>query len=75
VEQIAGIILGIGRWRCGAEVQLCAGDDGGESGSINSCCAGDGRMVIEIGNDRRIIVDAGVDAAALARVLAILESR
>jgi transposase len=34
-----------------------------------------GRMVIEIGKDRRIIVDAGVDAAALARVLAILEHR
>ena len=33
------------------------------------------RMVIEIGKDRRIIVDAGVDAAALARVLAILERR
>jgi transposase len=32
-----------------------------------------GRMVIEIGRDRRIIVDAGVDGAALARVLAILE--
>jgi transposase len=31
-----------------------------------------GCMVIEIGRDRRIIVDAGVDAAALARVLAIL---
>ena len=27
-------------------------------------------MVIEIGKDRRVIVDAGVDAAALARVLA-----
>jgi transposase len=34
-----------------------------------------GRMVIEIGKDRRIIVDAGVDAAALARVLTILERR
>jgi transposase len=34
-----------------------------------------GRMVIEIGKDRRIIVDAGVDAAALGRVLAILERR
>ena len=34
-----------------------------------------GRMVIEIGEDRRVIVDAGVDAAALARVLAILEWR
>ena len=32
-------------------------------------------MVIEIGNDRRVIVDAGVDAGALARVLAILERR
>jgi transposase len=31
-----------------------------------------GRMEIEIGKDRRIIVDAGVDVAALARVLAIL---
>ena len=34
-----------------------------------------GRMVIEIGRDRRVIVDAGVDGAALARVLAILERR
>jgi transposase len=34
-----------------------------------------GRMAIEIGKDRRVIVDAGVDAAALARVLAILEPR
>jgi transposase len=34
-----------------------------------------GRLVIEIGKDRRVIVDAGVDAAALARVLAILERR
>ena len=34
-----------------------------------------GRMVIEIGKDRRVIVDAGVDAAALARILAILERR
>ena len=34
-----------------------------------------GHTVIEIGNDRRVIVDAGVDAAALARVLAILERR
>jgi len=34
-----------------------------------------GRMVIEIGKERRVIVDAGVNAAALARVLAILERR
>jgi transposase len=32
-------------------------------------------MVIEIGKDLRIIVDARVDAAALARVIAILERR
>jgi transposase len=34
-----------------------------------------GRMVIEVGEDRRIIVDAGVDAAALERVLRVLERR
>jgi transposase len=34
-----------------------------------------GRMVIELGKDRRIIVDAGVDAAALARLVDILERR
>lgn len=34
-----------------------------------------GRMVIEIGAQRRIIVDADVDAEALARVLAVLERR
>jgi len=32
-------------------------------------------MVIEIGKDRRVIVDGDVDAAELARVLAILERR
>ena len=34
-----------------------------------------GRMVIVVANGRRVIVDAGVDAAALARVLAVLERR
>jgi len=34
-----------------------------------------GRMVIVVGRDRRVIVDAGVDAAALARVLQVLERR
>jgi transposase len=34
-----------------------------------------GRMVIVIANGRRVIVDAGVDAAALARVLEVLERR
>jgi transposase len=32
-------------------------------------------MVIVVGRDRRVIVDAGVDVAALARVLAVLERR
>jgi hypothetical protein len=32
-------------------------------------------MMIEIGKDGRVIVDAGVDAAARARVLAISERR
>ena len=34
-----------------------------------------GQMVIVVGRDRRVIVDAGVDAAALARVLQVLERR
>ena len=34
-----------------------------------------GQMVIVVGRDRRVIVDAGVDAAALARVLDVLERR
>jgi transposase len=33
------------------------------------------RMVIVIANGRRVIVDAGVDAVALARVLEVLERR
>lgn len=34
-----------------------------------------GRMEIVAHGGRRVIVDAGVDAAALARVLAVLEGR
>jgi transposase len=34
-----------------------------------------GQMVIVVGRDRQVIVDAGVDAAALARVLQVLERR
>jgi transposase len=34
-----------------------------------------GRMVIVVGKDHRVIVDAGVDATALARVLKVLERR
>jgi transposase len=33
------------------------------------------RMEIVVSRDRRIIVDAGVDVAALARVLDLLERR
>ncbi len=43
--------------------------------ALTPAAPANGRMVIEIGNDRRVIVDAGVDAGALARVLAILERR
>jgi transposase len=32
-------------------------------------------MVIVVGKDRRVIVDAKVDATALARVLEVLERR
>ena len=34
-----------------------------------------GRMVIVVANGRRVMVDAGVDAAALARVIEVLERR
>ena len=34
-----------------------------------------GQMVIVVSRDRRVIVDADVDAAALARVLVVLERR
>jgi transposase len=34
-----------------------------------------GRMVIVVGRNLRVIVDAGVDATALARVLEVLERR
>ena len=34
-----------------------------------------GRMVIVLGPGRRVVVDAGVDAAALTRVLDVLERR
>jgi transposase len=43
--------------------------------ALTPAAPANGCMVIEIGKDRRVIVDAGVDAAALARVLAILERR
>ncbi len=40
-----------------------------------SSTAGDGRMEIMLPRGRRIIVDAGVDPAALSRVLDVLEQR
>jgi transposase len=46
-----------------------------ETAPTESAMPANGRMVIIIGRDRRIIVDAGVDAAALARVLQVLERR
>lgn len=46
-----------------------------ETVAAESGAPASGRMVIEIGKDCRVIVDAGVDAAALGRVLAILERR
>jgi hypothetical protein len=42
--------------------------------SAESSASTTGRMVIEIGKDRGVIVDADVDPATLARVLAILGS-
>ena len=43
--------------------------------ALTPAAPANGRMVIEIGKERRVIVDAGVNAAALARVLVILERR
>jgi len=38
-----------------------------------TAAAASGQMVIIVGKDRRVIVDASVDTAALARVLQVLE--
>jgi transposase len=43
-----------------------------ETVAAEACTPARGRMVIEIGKDRRVIVDSGVDAAALERVLRVL---
>jgi transposase len=47
----------------------------GETASQATGTPASGRMVIEIGEHGRVIVDAGVDADALARVLAVLGHR
>jgi transposase len=46
-----------------------------ETPSIATVAPSSGQMVIIVGKDRRVIVDAGVDAAALARLLDVLERR
>jgi transposase len=46
-----------------------------ETASTVAAAPSSGRMVIVVGKDRRVIVDAGVDADALARVLQVLERR
>ena len=46
-----------------------------ETAPTESAAPASGRMVIIIGRDRRIVVDASVDSTALARVLQVLERR
>lgn len=43
--------------------------------SVPACRPSAGRMEIVLGRGRSIVVDAGVDAEALGRVLAVLERR
>jgi transposase len=47
----------------------------GETAPPATGAAAGSRMAIEIGEHRRVIVDAGFDADALARVLDVLERR
>jgi transposase len=46
-----------------------------EASPMATIAPSSGQMVIMVGKDRRVIVDAGVDTAALARVLDVLERR
>ena len=46
-----------------------------EAKKANPGATATGRMVIVLAGGRRIVVDAGVDAAALARVLDVLKPR
>jgi transposase len=48
-------------------------DDAESSSSLSRPVAAPGRIEIVLARGRRVIVDNGVDAAALARVLAVLE--
>lgn len=72
-------------WRRQFRVESQAGGEAG-SGFVPAVVVPEGRgsaptvssstrMEIVMSGDRRIIVDAGVDVAALARVLALLERR
>jgi transposase len=56
-------------------IRLCAGVLAAEVEPAVAATPTSGQMVIVIGRGRRVIVDAGVDAAALARVLQVLERR
>jgi transposase len=46
-----------------------------ETAPLEAVAPAGGRMVIIVGKDRRVMVDASVDATALARVLEVLERR
>ena len=46
-----------------------------ETAPLEAVAPASGRMVIIVGKDRRVMVDASVDATALARVLEVLERR
>jgi transposase len=46
-----------------------------ETAPTEAAAPANGRMVIIVGKDRRVMVDASVDATALARVLQVLERR
>ena len=56
-------------------IRLCAGHPAAEVEPAVAATSTSGQMRIVVGMDRRVIVDAGVDAAALARVLQVLERR
>jgi transposase len=73
-------------WRRSMQVERRDGGDAAPSfvpamvvpddpGAASPGVAGKGRMVIVLGNGRRVIVDAGVDTAALVRVIEVLERR
>ena len=46
-----------------------------ETAPTEAAAPANGRMMIIVGKDRRVMVDASVDATALARVLQVLERR